>query len=264
MSHRRANLGRHGECRGATRGGREETVRCGRTGTGPRRRSRQRRAAATHVVRPRELRHRPNPEGVIWHRPTFLPPHHLAVVNGLVVTTPARTLADLGNLGTMHPMRMSRAIESAWSAGLVTRRHLEVMADEWCERGRRGSAFLHEYLESRPVDWIPPASNLAGRFIRLIVEAGLPEPRSEVNVGVDRWLGRVDCLDPELPLIAEIDSDRYHVAPIDADADAQRDQDMREAGFTVVRFREFDVWHRPHDVVERWRSARRSVLRSAS
>lgn len=210
-----------------------------------------------HVSRPRRSRREPT-AGVIWHHPRFLPVSHLVRrPNGLTVTSPTRTLADLAGLPEIHPKRVERAINNAWSSGLTDGRRLTVMAKEWCERGRRGSAFLHEYLDSRAIDWTPPASNLAARFIQIVVDAGMPEPISEVNIGDnERWLGRVDCLDPQYRLVAEIDSDRFHAAPLDQQSDADRDATMEVAGFEIERFKEFEVWHRPSDVADRWRQAR--------
>jgi hypothetical protein len=217
-----------------------------------------------HISRGRRGGRSPR-RGVVWHHPRLLPDHHVLIVNGLRTTTPARTLADLGGLPGIHPNRVVRAINSAWAGGLVTRAQLERMADEWCERGRRGSAFLHEYLDSHAPDWKPPASNIANRFIQIVVDAGMPEPLSEVNIGdSERWLGRVDCLDPEFPLIAEIDSDRFHVAPLDAEADAHRDVSMGRAGFAVIRFPEHKVWHAPQEVVAEWRAARLRARRRLS
>jgi hypothetical protein len=199
---------------------------------------------------------------VVWHHPRYLPEHHVMRVNGLVVTTPARALADVANLG-LHPKRLERAFDSAWAARLVNRPLLAQMATEWCERGRRGSAFMHEYLDSRPVDFVPAASNVARRFIQLVVDAGMPEPRSEVNVGdAVAWLGRVDCVDPEYPLVAEIDSERFHAAPIDAAGDEQREAGITRGGFTVVRFSEFRVWHRGSEVVDEWRAKRQEMRRA--
>jgi hypothetical protein len=143
-----------------------------------------------HVSRPRSNAHKP-PEGVVWHHTRFLPDHHILVVNGLRVTTPARMIADLASLAdlpntfpkVLHPKKIERIADSAFAAGLFGRVELEAMEKEWCERGRRGSVWLHEYLESRPQDWTPPASNVARRFVQLIKDSGMPEPRSEVNVG---------------------------------------------------------------------------------
>ena len=200
----------------------------------------------------------------MWHHPRLLPASHLVRrPNGLIVTSPTRTLADLAGMD-LHPKRVERAINSTWANGLTDRRRLGVMAKEWCERGRPGSAFLHEYLDSRALDWTPPASNLAARFIQIVVDAGMPEPISEVNLGDnERWLGRVDCLDPEYALVAEIDSERFHAAPLDKASDAARDVAMGLAGFDTERFREFEVWHRPKEVADRWREARDRARRAS-
>ncbi len=214
-----------------------------------------------HVSRLRRNAHTP-PDGVKWHHPRLLPPHHVLVVNGLAVTTPARMVADLAGLRGVHAKKVERISDSAWAAGLIGPTELQRMRDEWCERGRRGSVWLREYLESKPANWTPPASNVARRFVALITEAGMPEPRSEVNVGNDSsWLGRVDCLDPELPIIAEIDSDRFHVAPLDRQADARRDAAMSDARFDVVRFTEQEIWYDGPGTVRKWRAKRDEVRR---
>lgn len=215
-----------------------------------------------HISRPR-VAYRGKHESIVWHHPRLLPASHIIEVNGLRVTTPARALADFAGVKDIHPKRVQRAIETAWAARLVNRTLLDQMAQEWCERGRAGSAFLRSYLETTPIEFVPAASNLARRFVSLITEAGMPEPRSEVNVGdAAAWLGRVDCLDPELPLVAEIDSDRFHVAPLDVAHDDARNAAIERAGFRVVRFKEFDVWHRGRDVVETWRAERAKLRRA--
>jgi very-short-patch-repair endonuclease len=90
----------------------------------------------------------------------------------------------------------------------------------------------------------------------------MPEPRSEVNVGDVQWIGRVDCLDPVLPLIAEIDNTRFHVAPLDEASDERRDEKLRRAGFEVEHFKEHEVWYDKETVARRWRDARNRVRRS--
>jgi very-short-patch-repair endonuclease len=216
-----------------------------------------------HVSEPRDDRSRRSRVDAERHHPIFLPVHHLVVVNGLAVTTPTRTAADIAHIPKMHPKRAARAVEWLWSHGLTDRGKLARMADEWCERGRRGSAFLKEFLEARPTEFRPPESNLERRFIEIITEAGFPPPRRQVNVGDEEaWFGRCDLLDPELPLIAEIDSDTFHTAPLDVAADEERDAKATRAGFEVVRVKEFDVWHNPSKIIQEWRDRRRLVRRA--
>jgi hypothetical protein len=215
-----------------------------------------------HIVRS-HAGSRAQVEGIVWHFTRFLPDHHLGLLdNGLRLATPPRVFADLAATKGVHAKRAERAVDSAMAARLLNRRLLSEMADEWCERGRLGSAFLHAYLRARPADWVPPASNVQRRFVEIMKAAGFPEPRVEVNLGdAHHWLGRVDCLDPELPLVAEIDSDRFHLAPLDAAADQQRDDDMEAAGFVVVRFTENEVWYERDTVIRRWRAKRDEVRR---
>jgi hypothetical protein len=146
------------------------------------------------------------------------------------IVTPTRALFDLANDGETHLKKIERYINTGWARDLTSGQRLAVMAQEWCERGRTGSAFVHEYLAAHPISWQPPASNLEGRFRQIISEAGLPEPRRQVDVGgSSAWIGRVDFLDPALPLIAEIDSELFHGAPLDAASDELRDEDLRAA-----------------------------------
>jgi hypothetical protein len=216
-----------------------------------------------HVSAPRGTRARSMKLEVVVHRPLYLPSHHLKRVNELVFTTPTRTAADIANLPKMSPKRAERVVETLWAARLTDRARLAHMADEWCERGRKGSAFLHDFLAERPAEWLPAESNLERRFVTLVTEAGMPRPRSQVNAGSDDdWFGRVDLLDSELPLIAEIDSDRFHVAPLDKASDASRDAKAGRAGFEVERFSEHQVWHEPSVVITRWAKARQRVRRA--
>ncbi|MEY2419182.1 MAG: hypothetical protein QOG90_1862 [Actinomycetota bacterium] len=215
-----------------------------------------------HVARKRRDFRKP-PNGVVSHIPRNLLPEHIIEVNGLITTTPTRALADMLTLPRTSAKRSERALDNARSSRLTNHVLLSRMADQLYGRGWPGTTFLRDYLERKPVDWVPPASNVARRFVEIITDAGFPEPRSEVDLGDEiAWLGRVDCLDPELPLVAEIDSDRFHTAPLDVESDARRDASMTRAGFAVIRFTEHDVWHNPRSVIDRWRAKRTEVRRS--
>jgi len=196
-------------------------------------------------------------EGVVFHRPRLWPDHHRMLLNDVPTVTPTRALFDLVNDIDVHPKRAERAINNAWARGLTSGELLQKMADEWLQRGRRGSAFLREYLSTRPIDWQPPESNLEARFVQLIVDAGMPEPKRQRNIGDDvSWIGRIDMRDPELPLVGEIDSDLFHTAPLDVAADELRDERLAATGIRVERFTEAQIWRDPAGVVERWRRAR--------
>lgn len=211
-----------------------------------------------HVSRDRGL-DPPPVDGVLFHKPRLWLPHHVVVHRrtGLPVTTPTRALFELANEDDVHPMRVERAINNVVARRLSSRPALVRMAEEWCKRGRAGSAFMRDFLERHPVDWQPPESNLERRFIEVITEAGFPAPRRQVNVGGEFWIGRVDVKDPVVPLIGEIDSELCHSAPLDVASDEQRDDNLLAAGFHVVRFTEHEIWHEREQVIARWRAGRR-------
>ncbi len=190
------------------------------------------------------------------HRPRKLLESHVTTLAGIPVTTPARTLFDLATNGS-HPKRIERALDTAWSMGLVNHASLSSMLADLEGRGRRGIATMRQLIADRPPDHRPVDSGLEFRFLELVRRAGMSGMSRQVHVGSkDRWLGRVDFIDRERRIIVEIDSDRYHGALIDARADAERTRALEEAGWIVLRFTEVDLWHRADNVIDRLRTAR--------
>ncbi len=123
---------------------------------------------------------------------------------------------------------------------------------------------MRDLLDALPDGYVPPASNLEARFRSLLAEAGLPPMRSQVDLGDDvHWCGRVDFLAEDVPLVVEVDSDRFHAALVDKEADEKRQAALTRAGFAVIRVDEFDIWHRARHVIDRLRAARRSLRAAA-
>lgn len=191
------------------------------------------------------------------HHPRLLPPAHCTVVEGIPVTTPARTLFDLA--GVLPPGRTERALDNAlaMSPGLLPVLHR--MLPELAQRGRTGIRLMRELLADRPVGYIAPASGLEARVVHLLDEVGI-RTRRQVDVGGDDWIGRVDLLVVGTRLIVEVDSNRFHTSKLDRDRDAQRDAALRNAGYDLVRVTEEEAWHRPSDVT---RKVRLAVRRAA-
>jgi very-short-patch-repair endonuclease len=59
--------------------------------------------------------------------------------------------------------------------------------------------------------------------------------------------------------VVEVQSELYHSALTDRVADAARVAALRSAGFEVVEVSEEQVWHRPAEVVQAVREARRRL-----
>ncbi len=118
---------------------------------------------------------------------------------------------------------------------------------------------MRQLLADRGAGYIPPASGLEARFFALMVEAGLPLPERQVDLGGESWVGRVDYLYRHLGLVVEVDSDVHHTSKLDAEADARRDQRLRAAGFEVLRVTGEQLGERPQEVVALVRAALREA-----
>ncbi|HVF74701.1 MAG TPA: DUF559 domain-containing protein [Acidimicrobiales bacterium] len=186
------------------------------------------------------------------HHPRLLPDHHCTVVEGIPVTTPARTLFDLA--GVLQFPRTERAVDNALAMSPGLLRVLHRMLPELARRGRTGITAMRTILADRPAGYIAPASGLEARVVRLLDEAGI-RTRRQVDLGGDDWIGRVDLVVVGTPVVIEVDSARYHSSKLDRERDARRDTELRGRGYEVVRVTEEDAWHRPAAVVQAVRRA---------
>jgi very-short-patch-repair endonuclease len=217
-----------------------------------------------HVVRPRDLVDRRGGGSV--HEPTLLPPGHMVSLEGIPLVVPARGLFDVAGSkrgGAELPwwvQRMERMVDNAWSLRLVSGESMHAMLDDMAQRGRPGIRVMRQVLAKRGLDYIPPASALESRLVQIMEREGLPELRRQVNVGDGlRWIGRVDFKDPDLPLIIEVQSERFHTSLIDRQLDAERIARLRAAGFIVVELTDTEVWLKRSVVVEKIRAGRRAA-----
>lgn len=194
------------------------------------------------------------------HLPRHLPDPFAAILDGIPVVRPSLVLLELAPL--VHPDRLHRLFDGLWSRRLVSRNAVCAELEPVMHRGRAGTAALRRLLEGLPADYVPAASGLESRFASIVADHDLPPMRRQVDLGdEERWCGRVDFLAVDAPLVVEVDSDRYHRALSDQEADAARRSRLDRAGFVVVRMEEFQVWHRAADVVAAvrhgWWEARR-------
>ena len=160
---------------------------------------------------------RPRP-GVQIHRSCSL---NAAVHQGLLLTTPARTLHDLAACVPQH--ELDRAVEQAQILRLATR---EQIAADLPRRGRLAlrTALNHEPQLTR--------SEAERRLLALISQARLPRPQT--NVYVEGY--EVDVFWPDQRLIVEIDGFAYHSTRQAFERDRARDAALQAAGYRVIRF----------------------------
>ncbi len=211
-----------------------------------------------HVTHARTTGYRSTPLPHL-HRTTYLPGHHVTEVDGIPVLTPSRLLFQLA--ASHSVTRMASLTDKAWSRRLVSGRSLHDMCDELSEHGRNGMAVMRAVLEVRPIGYVPPESNLEARVEEIMRDHDLPNMRRQVELGGRDWLGRVDFVAMELPLVVFVDGERWHSSVLDRAADARQQAGLEDSGFVVVRIPEWNVWHDVPSVVTAvragWTAARR-------
>ncbi len=100
-------------------------------------------------------------------------------------------------------------------------------------------------------------SGLEARFLRVLREAGLPEPRRQVDLGAECWLGRVDFLYDDVRLVVEVNGTWAHTTSMDVERDQHRTARLVAAGYSVLPLPQQLIRDGPEEVVRLVREARR-------
>ena len=106
-------------------------------------------------------------------------------------------------------------------------------------RARRQAELMGIHLEG--AEGTRSRSDLEEDFLALCARRRLPPP--ETNVKIGRW--EVDFVWRGQRLVVEIDSFTYHRGSVAFQADRARDLDLRQEGFTVLRFSERQLEEEP-------------------
>jgi very-short-patch-repair endonuclease len=187
------------------------------------------RGATVHVsvARSADPRH----DGIVVHRRLALPAADLTRRESIPVTTPVRTLIDLGT--RLPPWELEAAVNEADKLDLVDTDSLRAAVDD--RRGQRGVGPLREILDRG--EFVLTDSELERRFLPIARRAGLPNPRTQEHVNGFR----VDFYWPDLGLVVETDGLRYHRTPSQQARDRVRDQAHVAAGLVSLRFTHWQV-----------------------
>jgi hypothetical protein len=196
------------------------------------------------------------------HQTFWLPEEHIVRVDGLPVTSIARTVFDLAGL-PRHPMafRNERLREvhmkrTTWLVNEAMRSHGLRMIDlirvlaAIGRRGKPGTGIIRQIVDDLGADYAASASEIEDVFLDMVRAAGIEEPEREVNLGTkEKWIGRVDFRwRPPRKVIVEIDGSQ-HRAPLDRRADRQRDAAFVSEGGKVLRYDWWDLVHDPERVI---------------
>ncbi len=165
-------------------------------------------------------------------------------VAGLPVTTPARTLFDLAAVASAP--RLERALDDAHVSGVCRVEEVRSIYEALRRPGKRGMRVLGRILGARGDGYVPPASVLERRLLKVLRDGGLPEPTRQFPLP---WRtegeGRVDVAYPAERVLIEADGRRWHTRMDHMANDRRRDREALNRGWRPYRFVWEEITRRP-------------------
>jgi very-short-patch-repair endonuclease len=176
-----------------------------------------------------------------------LEPDEVTTLEGIPITTVARTILDLASI--LPRQELERALNEA-----EVRRHrspvsLRTLIDRYPRR--HGTAALKAILEAR---YGITRSELEAIFVRLIDASNLERPKLNAAVEVGRYRFECDCVWRAQRLIVELDGRAFHTTTAAFERDRARDRRLQAGGWTVVRVTWRQLRDEPESVVADLRS----------
>jgi very-short-patch-repair endonuclease len=185
---------------------------------------------------------RPKRPGIDLHCVRRLDGADVTALDGIPITTVARTLVDLC---AVVPNRMiERALEQSYVLQLITPNAIEATLDR--AAGRKTAA-LRKLLARETSQPTLTRSELEEAFLALCRRGGLPDP--EVNVQLHGY--EVDFLWRKQRRVVEVDGYAFHSVRGAFERDRRKDVDLELAGFPVTRFTHDQVVREPEDTLRR-------------
>ena len=175
--------------------------------------------------------------GIRLHCRSCLTAADVTELDGMPITTPARTVLDLA-AGGLRGRDLEKVLDLAEQAHLDFS-HVEDLLRR-CGR-QPGTAALREVLQRYAPGSVDTRSRLEEMCVELCDAHAIPRPSTNVVVA-----GRVrDLFWPHVPLVLEADSYKWHRRPSALNDDRERDAELALAGIARVRFTYEQVANRP-------------------
>jgi very-short-patch-repair endonuclease len=181
-------------------------------------------------------RHHPTPKGLTRHRARNLEDADRALVDGIPITSVARTLLDLA--WKLRSDQLRRVLARAEDLGLLDLEAIHAVIER--NRGHHGARRLRYALAiyERPI-WA--RSDFERRFVDRLVAAGLPRPATGWNeIGHE-----IDVYWPERRFGVELDAFETHGTRDAFERDHDRDLDFALAGIETIRVSERQFQREP-------------------
>jgi hypothetical protein len=196
-------------------------------------------------------------DGVVLHWTRSMPPAMTTTVQGIRVTTLARTLADLG--AVVDDDAVEQALDDALRRGFNLRWITETL-DESLRPGPTGCAALLRVLARPDRAGALPDSRFERLAERVCALAGLPPPERQHRVVVEgRLIAVIDVAWPSFRLGLEADSELWHWGPRRGRVARQRHNRLTAQGWEMI----YASWQDVADPAELVRNLSLAAARAA-
>jgi very-short-patch-repair endonuclease len=170
--------------------------------------------------------------GIVFHRlPASWADDERTALDGMPITTPARTLVDVACM--LGRREIELALATAEREGLVSGEELALLPDRYPRRPGIPAlrSLIHEHTGPHCTE-----SEAERKCLEVLRSGGLPRPHANVTVGPYR----LDLFWPDLGVAIEIDGRAYHSSDPRFEGDRQKDNWLRARGIEVIRL----TWRR--------------------
>lgn len=184
-----------------------------------------------------------------------LAPHETVAVDGVAVTTPARTAFDIGRRTPSRLQAVQRLDALANSTDVKVADVQAVIAEH---TGARGLVRLRAVLPL--IDG--GAESPQETWTRLVlIDAGLPKPQTQIRVFDDYgdFVARIDLGYEQLRVGVEYDGPQHWTDPAQRTRDIERSTALLDLGWTIIRVTSELLWYRRGTFVGRVDAAMRAA-----
>lgn len=182
------------------------------------------------------------------HESRALPTRDRSVVRSIPVTSPTRTLIDMGRY--VGPSYLGSMMDDAVRRRLTSYEALHFRLGELAAKGRDGIVSARTALELRPGGSEAPDSQLELMVRDLLVRVGVPEPTMHHRIDCGEHDIVVDFAWPADLVALECDGFRFHRTPDQLDWDDRRRNLLGLRGWMVLHATWNRVRHDPTGLVD--------------
>lgn len=188
--------------------------------------------------------------GAVIHRPVRIDERDVAMRKGFRVTSPVRTVIDLG--AVLDDDVLPKAVEAFLRSRRVGVSLLRWKCDDLDHPRRTGPRRVRAVLDDRALGDALADSPIEVHFAELCRSHGIPMPVFQFEVVVDGHTRRIDFAYPDRLLAIEIDGWEHHNLHASSafEADHVRQNELTVLGWRFVRFTYHQVMRQPAYVAE--------------